>query len=51
MAMPEDAEDAPLEGFGGEGAVVPQSFISVHGTYRAYFTELQPELSKAEENN
>ena len=51
MAIPEGAEDALLEGFGGEGAVVPQSPISVHGTYRAYFTELQPELSKAEENN
>ena len=51
MAIPEGAEDALLEGFGDEGAVVPQSFISVHGTYRAYFTELQPELSKAEENN
>jgi hypothetical protein len=49
MTMPEDAEDVFLEGLGGEGAVVPQSFISVHGTYGAYFTELQSELSKVEE--
>ena len=51
MAKPEDAGDALLEGFGGEGAVVPQSPISVHGTYRAYFTELQSELSKVEETS
>ena len=45
MAIPEDVEDALLEeGFGGEGAVVLQSSISVHGTYRTYFTELQFEL-------
>ena len=54
MAMAEGAEDAfpkELGGEEGEGAVVPQSFISVsvHGTYGAYFTELQSELSKAEE--